>query len=336
MVPDRLRVVDFGRVGALRSQTLWHALAAGVSAGAPPTLSFLRPSEPYVCIGYHRRLDELDLDECRRRGLPVYRRMVGGGPVYLDDGQLFFQVTVPVASLPPMRAVALRRLLAPAVDAFRAVGVDAELDGAGEIVVGDRKVCGHGAGQIGDAVVAVGNLIERFDHDRATAVLRAPSPAARAEVRRLMGRYVAPTPVDPVAFRGAAVRAYARALDLTPEAGSLAVEERERLRVLDRKFADPAWVAGPRRPVPPAWQAKIRAGVWVAATTHGPTSVLASVVDGRIERAVVTDPELNGSARAAGEALAGRRLREASDVLAPFGPPGERVTAALAGVREVA
>lgn len=335
-LPDALRVIDFGRVSAMRSQTLWHAIAAGVSAGAPPTLSFVRPAEPYVCIGFHRRLDEVDRDECRRRGLPVFRRMVGGGPVYLDDGQLFFQITVPVASVPPVRAAALRQLLAPAVAAFRGAGIDAVLDDAGEIVVGDRKVCGHGAGQLGDAVVVVGNLIERFDHEAAAAVLQAPSAAARAEVRRLMERYVAPTPVDARSFRAAAVRSYGEALGLVPQAGVLDDVEQDRLAELDRRFADPVWVEGSARPVPAVWQPKIRAGVSVVAADHGATSVLASIVGGRIERADVRDPELNGSARVIADTLAGCALADAPAMLARFGPPGERIGTALAGVREVA
>ena len=85
-----LRVLDFGRVSALRSQTLWHALAYGVSAGGAPTLSFMRPSRPYVGLGYHRRLEEADIEACREAGLPVFRRMVGGGVVYLDENQQFF------------------------------------------------------------------------------------------------------------------------------------------------------------------------------------------------------------------------------------------------------
>ena len=76
-----LRVIDFGSVTPLRSQTLWHAVAYGVSAGAAPTLSFVRPSAPYVCLGYHRDLEEVDQEYCRSHGLAVYRRMVGGGPV---------------------------------------------------------------------------------------------------------------------------------------------------------------------------------------------------------------------------------------------------------------
>ncbi|TNC25830.1 lipoate--protein ligase family protein [Amycolatopsis alkalitolerans] len=267
MPGSQLRVIDFGRVSALRSQTLWHAVAYGVSGGAPPTLSFARPAEPYVCLGYHRRLDEVDEKYCAAQGLPVYRRMVGGGPVYLDADQLFFQICLPVGGVSPARATAVRDLLAPAVTAFRAVGVPAELDGNLEISVGDRKICGHGAGQIEDAVVLCGNLIERFDHERATAVLRVPDEETRAEVLRQMRRYVAATPADPVAFRDAAVEAYAAALGLTPQAGELTGDEEAALTELDARFTSEAWMAGPgERAARPPGGIKIRAGVWVGAT----------------------------------------------------------------------
>lgn len=257
-----LRVVDFGRVSALRSQTLWHALAYGVSRGGPATLSFMRPSRPYVGLGYHRRLEEADIEACREAGLPVFRRMVGGGVVYLDEHQQFFQICQPVAAVPRSREAALRRLLEPAVTAFRAVGVPAELDADGEIVVGEAKICGHGAAQIDDAVVVVGNLIERFDHTAAARVLALPEDV-RAEVIRLMERYVLATPADPAAFRAAAVAAYAEALGLEPVPGVLSPYERERLVELDDRFRSPEWLRGPLRPAPPVPQVKIRAGVYV-------------------------------------------------------------------------
>lgn len=261
MVAD-LRVVDFGRVSALRSQTLWHAIAYGVSRGGPPTLSFMRPSRPYVGLGYHRRLDEADLDACREAGLPVYRRMVGGGVVYLDEHQQFFQICLPVAAVSKNRQRALRELLSPAVTAFRVAGVPAELDGEGEIVVGEAKICGHGAAQIEDAVVVVGNLIERFDHVAAARILALPDDV-RVEVTQLMERYVLATPADPATFRSAAITAYAEALGLEPQPGGLSSYERERLFELDEKFRSPEWLRGPRRPAPQCSQVKIRAGVYV-------------------------------------------------------------------------
>jgi lipoate-protein ligase A len=257
-----LRVVDFGRVSALRSQTLWHALAYGVSRGEAPTLSFMRPSRPYVGLGYHRRLEEADIEGCRRAGLPVFRRMVGGGVVYLDQHQQFFQICLPVAAVARNRERALRELLSPAVRAFQAVGVAAELDDQGEIVVGEAKICGHGAAQIDDAVVVVGNLIERFDHAAAARVLALPDDV-RAEVLRLMERYVAATPVDPAAFRAAAIEAYGEALGLEPVSGGLSAYERERLFELDEQFRSAEWLRGPLQLGPPRNQVKIRAGVYV-------------------------------------------------------------------------
>lgn len=342
-MPD-LRIIDFGRVSALRSQTLWHALAYGVSAGGPPTLSFMRPSRPYVGLGYHRRLEEADIDACREAGLPVFRRMVGGGVVYLDEHQQFFQICLPAGLVPRSRGAALRWLLTPAVAAFRAAGIPAELDDDLEIVVGEAKICGHGAAQIDDAVVVVGNLIERFDHGAAARVLALPDEV-RAEVVRLMERFVAATPANSAAFRDAAVAAYGEALGLEPVGGRLSDYERERLHEVDGRFLSPAWLRGPQRPDPPGdggrppeprcSQVKVRAGVFVVCAEHEQSRAVASVVGGRIERARVSDPDLNGAGADLERRLAGVEMGQIGDVLDGFGPPGQRLAAALAKARLV-
>jgi lipoate-protein ligase A len=334
-VSDLLRVIDFGRVTPLRSQTLWHAVAYGVSAGQPATLSFARPSAPYVCLGYHRDPAELDEQYCREHGLPVYRRMVGGGPVYLDDRQLFFQICVPAGLVSPARRDALRALLTPAVAAFRAAGVAARLDDDGEICTGDRKICGHGAGQIEDAVLVCGNLIEAFDHERATGVLDLPDPVQRAETLRLMRRYVTATPADPAAFRAALSAAYASALALRAVPGELTAAELRTVAELDRRFTAPGWLAGPDRPARSGGhgrQVKVRAGVWtLAAEARGGARLVASVVDGTLDRVTLTAPGLNGQVKAAEQALAGAPVSAAADVLGRLGEPGRELAAALAG-----
>ncbi|MHB1433848.1 MAG: lipoate--protein ligase family protein, partial [Streptosporangiaceae bacterium] len=245
--PGALRVIDFGQVTPLRSQTLWHAIGYGVSAGEPPTLSFARPSAPYVCLGYHRDLAEIDHDYCRAHDLPVYRRMVGGGPVYLDQRQLFFQICVPAGDVSPSRRDALAGLLTPVVTAFEAVGIPARLDSAGEICLGEAKICGHGAGQIENAVVVCGNLIEAFDHDRAAAILALTDPAQRDQTAALMRRYVAATPADPGAFAAALTSAYAAALGRDPQPGHLSAGELAAVTELDELFTSADWLAGPVR-----------------------------------------------------------------------------------------
>jgi lipoate---protein ligase len=334
-VGDVLRVIDFGRVSPLRSQTLWHAMAYEVGAGAPVTLSFARPSAPYVCLGYLTGAAEVDHDYCRAHDLPVYRRMVGGGPVYLDDRQLFFQIALPVSVLSSSRPAALRAMLEPAVAAFRAAGIDAGFDD-GEICVGDRKICGHGAGQIEDAVVVCGNLIEAFDHERATRVLALPDPAHRSQTLRLMRRYVTATPGDPQTFMSALADAYASALGLRAIPSEISAAELERTADLDRRFGAARWLSGPRRPnqsISQHRQVKVRAGIWtLAAWAPGGARLVASVVKGLVERVTLTAPDLSGQARQAERALAGIRFAAVADVLSRFGASGRELAAVLAGV----
>ncbi len=225
-------------------------------------LSFVRPAGPYVSIGYHRDLAEVDTDYCRAAGLPVYRRMVGGGPVYCDADQLFFQISVPARDLPAHRATALATLLRPAMRALRRLGVDAEVDRFGEISVGAAKVCGHGAGQLGDGVTVVGNLITGFDHERATRVLRL-DPEVRAVVLRLMRSYIAATLIDPAAWQTAMVSEYAEHFDRQPRRDRLNRAEMHQLARMDHRLASPNFVAGTSRPVRPVRTVKVRAGAWV-------------------------------------------------------------------------
>ena len=176
-----MRVIDFGTVKALRSQTVWHAVCRTMQPGDAPVLSFVRPAKPYVCIGYHRDIAEVDTEYCQYNGLPVMRRMVGGGPVYCDEDQLFFQITAPAKDVPARRATALASLLTPAMRALRRLGVDAELDRFTEITAGAATVCGHGAGAALLSVTAINVLrsaaLPKTDFRDPAAVLAALNEA---------------------------------------------------------------------------------------------------------------------------------------------------------------
>ena len=199
---------------------------------------------------------------------------------------------------------------------------------------GEAKICGHGAAQIEDAVVVVGNLIEEFDHTAAARVLALPDEV-RAEVVRLMERFVAATPADAAAFRAGAVAAYGQALGHETVTGCLSAYERERLQELDRRFRSEAWLRGPHRPDPACSQVKVRAGVFVLCAEHERSRAVASVIAGRIERATVRDPELNGAAAVVEDKLVGVALADVGEALEGFGAPGRRLAAAFAKARPV-
>ena len=84
-----MQLYNLGKVPWKESQLIYHALAlCGEEA-----LCLLSPASPYVCIGFHQDVtQEVDLEYCRQNHIPVFRREVGGGAVFRDGNQLFFQL----------------------------------------------------------------------------------------------------------------------------------------------------------------------------------------------------------------------------------------------------
>lgn len=268
-----LRVIDAGQVPVSRSQSLWHGIASAMLSTDRPVLSFCRPAGPYVCIGLHRRLSELDLAACSDMGLSVFRRQIGGGPVYCDSDQLFFQLTLPARSAPASVERLYQEFLEPATQAFRSLGLDARLEYINEIVVDDRKLSGTGAGRIGEAVTVVGNVIFRFPHERMARVLALPD-GARTEFLRLMRRYVSSLEAEGACVTveeatAALIDAFAQGLGVRPVLDEPTAEEARAMHVWERRFAHAGWLRG-AEPQPSAVRTvKVRAGVWLVVADDG-------------------------------------------------------------------
>ena len=177
-----MNVYDLGRVPWLDSQLIYHALPRVQEEG----LILLIPAEPYVCIGYHQDArQEVDLDVCRERHIPVFRREVGGGAVYLDGDQLFYQLVLhrdnPLAQ--GDKTALYHRLLEPAAQTYRQLGVDAIYKPVNDIVTKEgRKISGSGAAELEDYLVLVGNIIFDFDYRTMVKVLRVPDEKYRDKV----------------------------------------------------------------------------------------------------------------------------------------------------------
>jgi lipoate-protein ligase A len=164
------------------SQLLYHAQPRIRREG----LNLLTPAMPYVCIGRFQDVEqEVDLGYCRENDIPVFRREVGGGAVYLDGDQLFFQLILHRDNplIPAGGKLAFyRTFLRAPIEAYRALGIPAEYREVNDIVAKDRKISGTGAAEIGDYYVLVGNLIVDFDYETMARVLKVPDEKFRDKV----------------------------------------------------------------------------------------------------------------------------------------------------------
>lgn len=180
-----MKLYNLGLLPWADSQTIYHALA---ELGRP-SLVLCRPETPYVSVGFSQNpAATLDLDYCRRAGLPVFRREVGGGAVLLDSDQVFYQLVLPADHelIGPNRVKFYQACLEPVIRACAELGVAARFRQPCDLVASGRKITGAGAGEIGPCAAFVGNLLLRFDHRIMAETLNCPDNRFRDLVERSM------------------------------------------------------------------------------------------------------------------------------------------------------
>ena len=191
MIMDPIRLLDLGFVSPLHSQTVYHAVGHAMTADSPDTIILVSPNRPYVCIGYHQELEkEIDVDYCRAHGLPIYRREVGGGAVYLDEGQLFTQWVFHGGRLPADLEARFELYVRPLVETYQALEIPAYLRPINDVHVGSKKIGGTGAAQMGIAEIVVGSFMFTFDKAAMARVLVVPSEKMRDKVFQSLEQYM--------------------------------------------------------------------------------------------------------------------------------------------------
>jgi len=181
-----MKLYHLKHVPWLDSQLLYHAMPRVGLEG----ILILAPVEPYVCIGFHQDLmQDVDVAYCQEHDIPIFRREVGGGAVYLDGNQIFYQIVVhkdnPIAHGDKARFY--ERLLQPVAEAYDDLGVPARYRPINDIITtAGRKISGNGAATIGDYVILVGNLIADFDYESMVHVLRVPDEKFRDKIFKSM------------------------------------------------------------------------------------------------------------------------------------------------------
>jgi len=178
-----MELYTLGKIPWEETQLLYHSLALlGREA-----LCLVSPATPYVCIGYHQDLEqEVDLEFCRAHDIPIFRREVGGGAVFLDGNQLFFHLILkhdnPIA---PKRIDAFyQKFLKPVIAVHHRIGLQVEYKPVNDLIFQNRKISGTGAAEIGDSIVFVGNLILDFDYETMARVLKIPEEKFRDKVKK--------------------------------------------------------------------------------------------------------------------------------------------------------
>jgi len=170
------RIIDTGVREGRTNIAFDAALIDERQAGrVPDTIRFLR-FPPTALIGRHQDLSrEIDLDYCEKHRIGTVRRITGGGAIYLDEGQLgwelvFHRASFGIAALPDLA----REICNAAAAGLQTLGVDARFRPRNDIEVNGRKISGTGGFYDGDVLIYQGTVLVDLNPQRLVNALHVP------------------------------------------------------------------------------------------------------------------------------------------------------------------
>ncbi|MGP3702612.1 MAG: lipoate--protein ligase family protein [Candidatus Bathyarchaeota archaeon] len=174
------RLIDLKTIDGFTSASIFEAVGFFCSHGkVPNTILFWRVNPPCVYVGYHQNvLDEVDVDECKSRGISIVRRILGGGTVYCDLNQLLYSIIVNVkhSNIPFSMEKAYKVLLKSIVLTLKKLGLtdtfyDEKLNA---IIANGKKISGNAGFQNGNLIMVNGDILLDFDYETMCKVLKNP------------------------------------------------------------------------------------------------------------------------------------------------------------------
>ena len=181
-----------GQIPGWQTQAVYHTVAELMTEDTPDTIIISQPSDTYVCLGYHQKLDHVfDRQTCEEKEIPILRRKVGGGGTYLDQNQLFYQCVFHKSRVPTNSDKVYEMMLTPVVNTLKHFfDVKAELVGSHEVEMNGKRIAGIGGGQIGEASIVVGNFLFDFDFDTMASLWSVPNETFRELAKQAMKDHI--------------------------------------------------------------------------------------------------------------------------------------------------
>ncbi|NHJ13061.1 MAG: hypothetical protein EAX95_05255 [Candidatus Thorarchaeota archaeon] len=252
MTLETWRLLDLGPIPPLETQTIYDMVAQGITEGeSDNTLIICWPANPLVSLGYFQEVEkDIDTQFCLDNDIVFTRRVIGGGGVYLDNGQMFYQLIGRQDSPTTPRKIDdyYRKFLEAPVQAYRNLGIPAVFKPVNDLIVNEKKISGNGAGDVGDARILTGNLIFDFNFDMMVKVLRVPDEKFRDKIAQSLRERMTTIRLETGSLpdrnevKEDLIRLYEETLDIELVRGKLSTWETSRMAELKPKYLSDEWL----------------------------------------------------------------------------------------------
>jgi lipoate---protein ligase len=157
-------------------------------------LRFWSPLQHFVVVGYANRVaEEVQLDNCKARNVPVLRRCSGGGTVLQGPGCLNYSLILRIGQEPPFDTItgtncAVMRAHRDAIATL--VAEEVRIDGITDLVIGGLKICGNAQRRKRNFLLFHGSFLLNMDFQIMEELLRIPPKQPTYRKNRPHGQFV--------------------------------------------------------------------------------------------------------------------------------------------------
>lgn len=264
------RLLNLGEVPWKRTQSIYHALAlVQEELKTPNTLIIIWPDKPFVCIGLHQIIDtSIDLENITSMNLPYIRRACGGGSVYLNNEQIFYQIICREKEYPKEMQEFYELFLEPTVETYKHFDIPARFVPVNDIVAENRKISGNGAVTYNSSKVLVGNFILDFPAQNMSKILKVPDEKFRDKIASTLEERMGSFSyfLNKIPTREEIIREYTanfeKRLNITLIEGELLQEEIDKISEIEDLYDTEEWLYYVEKTGKETYQQKIKSGTY--------------------------------------------------------------------------
>jgi len=240
----KFRLLETGFNRASLNMAIDESIMIHCSQGSvPPTLRLYGWKPPAVSIGYFQSLkDEVDLEQCRKFGVDLVRRITGGGAVFHDKEVTYSFVIKEGNPLIPTDILAsYEKICAGLVRGLALMGLNASFAPLNDIMVSNKKISGNAQTRRLGCILQHGTILIDTDVEKMFSLLKVPQDKIKDKLIKSVEERV--TCINrqlqrEISFEKlclALARGFEEALDIRLERGNLTKSEIDLAREIEEK-----------------------------------------------------------------------------------------------------
>ena len=171
----KARWIDLGECDPFDYHATYAGVAEAMQSGDDPVMVWGTPAA-HFCLGQHQ---SAAVELIANPQIPIIRRPLGGGGVWLDQHQACMVLIAPRDFFPSRTDAWYAHALEPMLQVYREMGWTVSLVEQ-DVWLGGKKIAGSGAATIGAAGVVGTSFLLKFPVDEFTQQIAAPSAAYRS------------------------------------------------------------------------------------------------------------------------------------------------------------